>query len=282
MPRVCWPNERPLCRLEGNDVSRAMVLVFRTQLRNNPLTLLTDFEELCQRAWTLPLTNQEKDNGPPLLTFLPKGRRADRIDHLIGSAGWLELSVIAGTSHERGNVRLLIGCLDSGDTLDMSTCRRLITLPVELGKRIDAASPDMTEWRNKMARLRLADIERQKDRMPHDQAMCFNDEFALLTAWSSEIQEIWEREVDVLSGKIIEARRAAPRIGQDEELSKAKVSEFTVARTRKRRELRLACFGINVLRQHLIDRWEKCLARTGPMEVIPRHVVRWKVMPRTK
>lgn len=195
--------------------------------------------------------------------------RISVIEPLVGQSGWLEVSRLSVTAVETDEFLILAGRTDHQQVLDEDICRKLLSLPGEVGSAV-AETPDLSAIRDSEVTLRLQEIDRRNGQL-------FDEEVLKLDRWSEDLKLSLEQEIKEIDRQVRELRRTAALAQslEDKLVYQKEIRELERRRTSKRRELFDAQDAIDQRREDLIERIEKQLKHSS--ELLRVFAIRWKV-----
>jgi len=191
------------------------------------------------------------------------------IEPLVGQSGWLEVSRLTVSAVETDEFLIFAARTDHSQVLDEEICRKLLTLPAELGTEL----PDVPD----LADLRQAEIEARLGRIETRNARFFDEEVLKLDRWSEDLKLSLEHEIKELDKQIRELRRTAALAQslQDKLEYQKQIREIERRRNTKRRELFDAQDAIDTQREELIGKIEKQLKHSSTVQAL--FTIRWRV-----
>ena len=191
------------------------------------------------------------------------------IEPLVGQSGWLEVSRLTVSAVETDEFLVFAARTDHSQVLDEEICRKLLTLPAELGTELTDV-PDLADLRQAEIDVRLGRIETRNARF-------FDEEVLKLDRWSEDLKLSLEHEIKELDKHIRALRRtAALAQSLQEKLDYQKqIREIERRRNTKRRELFDAQDAIDTQREELIGKIEKQLKHTSAAQTL--FAIRWRV-----
>ncbi len=188
---------------------------------------------------------------------------------LVGQSGWLEVSKLAVSAVEIDEFLIFAARTDQDQVLDEEICRKLFSLPAEVGVTIEDTS-ELTNQRDTEITARLGEIGARNARL-------FDEEVLKLDRWSEDLKLSLEHEIKELDKQIRELRRtsALAQALQDKLTHQKQVRELERRRNDRRRELFDAQDAIDLQREELIGKIEKQLTHTNTVQSL--FTIRWKI-----
>jgi adenine-specific DNA-methyltransferase len=191
------------------------------------------------------------------------------LEPLVGQSGWMQVARLNISAVEIDEFLILAAVTDQGQSLDEEICRKLLSLPAEVGKTIDDA-PDLAHLRDEQVQSRLRDIDTRNGRF-------FDEEVLKLDRWSEDLKLSLEHEIKELDKQIRELRRtsALAQSLQDKLTHQKQIRELERRRNDKRRELFDAQDAIDRQREDLIGKIELQLKHSANIHRL--FDVHWRV-----
>jgi superfamily II DNA or RNA helicase len=193
---------------------------------------------------------------------------------LLGSSGWLTLSIFTIESFDQAEDHLLFAAVtDAGQLLDAEIACRLFTLPGKTGSQMVVPNEVLNSL-EAITRRRQQAIQRS---VSERNARYFEAEAAKLDGWADDLKLGLEREIKEIDRQIKEARRAATTsLTLEEKLAGQKqIKSLESLRNQKRRSLFDAQDEVDNRREELINEIEGKLAQRS--ELHPLFTIRWRL-----
>ncbi len=191
------------------------------------------------------------------------------IEALVGQSGWMEISKLTVEAVEVDEFLVFAARTDHNQILDEEICRKLMSVPAQLGPETPDAA-DLSEQRKAEMTTRLGEIDTRNGQF-------FDEEVQKLDRWSEDLKLSLEHEIKELDKQIRELRRSAALAQslQDKLAHQKQLRDLERRRNGKRRELFDAQDAIDQQREELIGKIEKQLKHT--FDVRPLFTIRWRV-----
>ena len=193
------------------------------------------------------------------------------LETLLGQSGWLTVSSFTIESLDQAEDHLIIAAInDQGQSLDMDTATRLLTLPGEVLGPVSA--PGRHEALEDITRQREIIIQKE---ISERNARFFEAEAEKLDGWADDLKTGLEREIKELDRQIKEARRVAvAALSLEEKLAGQKqIKALEAQRNQKRRFLFDAQDDVDRQREEFIVRIEGKLRQKKT--AAPLFLIRW-------
>ena len=192
------------------------------------------------------------------------------IEPLIGQAGWLEVSKLTVTAVDIDEFLVFAARTDHKQPLDEDICRKLLSLPAEVGSEV-ADTSSLDALRKAAVAARLEDIDTRNARF-------FDEEVLKLDRWSEDVKLSLEHEIKELDKQIREMRRSAALAQslQDKLTHQKQLRDLERRRNARRRELFDAQDAIDQQREELIGMIEKQLRHSSDIQIL--FTIRWRLL----
>lgn len=172
------------------------------------------------------------------------------LEDLLGSSGWMQVSLLTINSFETEEYLLLAGTTDQGVSLDPAVCQRFFSVNASENNTCYLA-PDISEQlKHLLERQKLTNIDANQQR----NAQFFDDELNKLEKWADDMKLSLEKEIKDLDAEI-KLRKGEARKMLD---LQAKVNEHRIIkdlehkRSEKRRSLYEAQDEIDFRKENLL------------------------------
>jgi adenine-specific DNA-methyltransferase len=192
------------------------------------------------------------------------------VEPLIGTSGWMSLSLLEIKSFEKEQHLIFAGMTDDGITLDSETCEKLFQLPA-LGFSTSLTPPTFEEMFTSQSASIISEVESRAGSL-------YENEVEKLDAWSDDLKLRLEKELKSLDKEIRDHRKkaaTAPSLAE-----KLQIQQTIRALEKQRSQKRTALFEeedrIDAERDSMI---EKCSNSVHPQSSLtPLFQVRFKVI----
>jgi superfamily II DNA/RNA helicase len=191
------------------------------------------------------------------------------LEPLVGQSGWLEVTKLSVTAVETDEFLIVAGKTDHNQELDADICKKLLSLPAEVGEEnLDA--PNLASLCEAEVAVRLAEIDARN-------ACFFDEEVLKLDRWSEDLKLSLEHEIKELDKRIRELRRtsALAQSLQDKLTYQKQLRDLERRRSSKRRELFDAQDAIDEQREELIGKIEMQLKQSSVAQTL--FSIRWNL-----
>jgi superfamily II DNA or RNA helicase len=235
------------------------------------LTFLSQDHALAQAAVATAL---DRELVPACLHLrLPERGRVSRLEHFVGSRGWLAVERWTATGLAVDEHLLTVAVTDEGEVLDAELAERLWELEGEVGpvhgNPLDVL---LQGGLDAQALVRL-------DALRQHQARLLDEESAKLSRWADDEKHALRLDLDRLDAEIQALQRQVRQVVPLEEKLALRRQERDLDRQRtdKRRALYEAQDRIDAARDRLLDDVERALQ--GRVERVRVLVVGWRILP---
>ena len=191
------------------------------------------------------------------------------LEPLVGQSGWLEVTKLSVTAVETDEFLIFAGKTDRNQELDEDLCKKLLSLPTEVGARTQGV-PNLASLRETEMAVRLGEIDARN-------ACFFDEEVLKLDRWSEDLKLSLEHEIKEIDKQIRELRRtsALAQALQDKLAYQKQLRDLERRRSSKRRELFDAQDAIDEQREGLIGKIEMQLKQSSEIQSL--FTIRWKL-----
>lgn len=195
------------------------------------------------------------------------------LESLIGSSGWLTLSIFSVESLDQAEDHLVFAAItDDGTILESDIASRLFTLPGNIINQsqentLSAALTDLTEKQKSAIQLQISERN----------AKFYEAEADKLDGWADDLKVALERDIKELDKQIKEARRAATlaRTLEEKLVAQKQIKAIEMHRNQKRRSLFDAQDEVDKQRDELIALIENKLNQKSKTENL--FSLRWRL-----